>query len=289
MGGGGGSSGHKHTTNEQTVRYAPYIEEHHKTFLDRVSTEVETAYHDSPYEDFSDIEIESGFFGVGYALSSFPSLYDMFGKFMAGLDICALSNQIFEDTVNTSVVADMVNAEADLLMDHTDTKILNKFQTGMRDINSVLTSSYIIGKSIIADSQVKAIEKFSSEARFRMIPITQDKWKTHLEWNKSVVMKYAEILKLYVSAKMDADEHNMGLRAKDSLWPFTVLEFQRAALGALQGASNVGGSGEVSGPSQAQKAIGGALSGAAAGYQATGGNAWGAVAGGVVGAAASYL
>jgi len=288
MGGGGGGGGHKHTTNEQTVRYADYIENHHKTFLSRVSSEVTNTYHDSPYEDFSNIEIEEGFFGTGFVLANFPSLYDMFGKFMAGLDICDLSNQIFEDTVNTSVVSDMVSAEADILQDHTDTKILNKFQTGMRDINSVLTSSYIIGKSIIADSQVKAIEKFSSEARFRMIPIAQDKWKTHLEWNKGVVRNYAEILKLYVSAKMDVEGHNMGLKAKDSLWPFTVLEFQRAALGALQGASNVGGSGEVSGPSQAQKAIGGALSGASAGYQS--GFGWqGAVAGGVIGAAASYL
>ena len=283
MGSGGGGGG---GDSETTIRYASYIEKHHRKFLDRIKTEVTNAYHDSPYEDFSNIEIESGFFGTGYMLSSFPSLYDMFGKFMAGLDIDVLASQIFEDTVNTSVISDLVSAEADLLQDHTDTKILAKFQTGMRDINSVMTSSYIIGKSIIADSQVKAIEKFSSEARFRMIPIAQDKWKTHLEWNKGVVRNYAEILKLYVSAKMDTEGHNMAFQSKNSLWPFTILEYQRAALGAMQGASNVGGGGE--GPSQAQKTVGGALSGAAMGYQ-TGLGAWGAAGGAVLGAAASYL
>ena len=288
MGGGGGGGGHANTTNEQTVRYASYIEKHHKTFLNRSASETASHYHDSPYEDFANITIDEGFFGVGYMLASFPSLYDMFGKFMAGLDIDVLSTQIFADTVNSPEVDDMVSAESALLNDHVTKDVLADFQTGMRDINSVLSSSFVIGKSLIADSQVKAIEKFSSEARFRLIPIAQEKWKMHLDWNKSVIRTYSEMMKLYVSAKMDTDEHNIGLRAKDQLWPFTILEYQRAALGALQGASNVGGGGgEAAGPSQAAKTIGGALSGAAAGYQMGGG--WGAAAGAVIGGAASYL
>ncbi len=290
MGGGGGGGGHANTTNEQTVRYASYIEGHHKTFLNRISEEVTSHYHDSPYEDFDLLDMDAGFFGVGYALASFPSLYDMYGKFMAGLNIDALANQIFEDTVNTGIVSDMVEAEANLLRDHVDTKILAKFQTGMRDINAVLSSSYVIGKSIIADSQVKAIEKFSSEARYKLIPIAHERWSAHLEWNKSVVRNYAEILKLFISSKLDTEGHNIGFKAKNSLWPFTILEYQRAALGALQGASNVGGGGgEASGPSKTASAIGGALSGAAAGYQMSGGSWYGAAAGAVVGGAASYL
>ena len=287
--GGGGGGGHANTTNVQTVRYAAYIETHHRTFLNRIEEEVASHYHDSPYEDFANISIDEGFFGTGYMLSSFPPLYDMFGKFMAGLDIDVLSTQIFADTVNSPEVDNMVGAESVLLKDHIDKDVLAKFQTGMRDINSVLSSSYIIGKSLIADSQVKAIEKFSSEARYRLLPMAQEKWKMHLDWNKNVIRTYSEMMKLYVSAKMDTDEHNIGLRAKDQLWPFTILEYQRAALGALQGASNVGGGGgEAAGPSQAAKTIGGALSGAAAGYQ-MGGGWYGAAAGAVVGAAASYL
>ena len=290
MGGGGGSKGHANTTNVQTIRYAAYIENHHKTFLSRVASEVTNNYQDSPYEDFDILDMDAGFFGVGYALASFPSLYDMFGKFMAGMNIDALAKQVFEDTVNTGVVTDLVDAESNLLQDHIDTKVLAKFQTGMRDINAVLSSSYVIGKSIIANSQVKAIEKFSSEARFRLIPIAQDRWKTHLEWNKNVVRDYAEILKLFVATKLDTEGHNMGFSAKNKLWPFTVLEYQRAALGAMQGASNVGGGGgEATGPSQTTKAIGGALSGAAAGFQMSGGNPWAAGAGAVLGGAASFL
>ena len=157
----------------------------------------------------------------------------------------------------------------------------------MRDINAVLSSSYVIGKSLIASSQVKAIEKFSGEARFRLIPVAHDKWKAHLEWNKGVVQSYAELMKLFVSAKLDSESHNMSLKAKNSLWPFSILEYQRSALGAIQGASNVGGGGgEAGGPSKMAGALGGALSGAAAGAAL---GPWGAAAGGAIGLAASFL
>ena len=64
MGGGGGGGGHANTTNVQTVRYADYIEEDHKTFLNRMEEEVTSHYHNSPYEDFSNISIDDGFFGA---------------------------------------------------------------------------------------------------------------------------------------------------------------------------------------------------------------------------------
>ena len=86
---------------------------------------------------------------------------------------------------------------------------------------------------------------------------------------------------------MDTEEHNQRLAAKNTLWPFTVLEYQRAALGALQGATNQGGGGAES--SQIGKSIGGAMSGAATGFMVSGGNPLGAVVGGGIGLAASFF
>jgi hypothetical protein len=79
-GGGGGDT-------ETTVRYAGYIEDKHKDFLNVVAAQRANIIDDSPYAGFVDIDIDPAFFGTGYLISSFPSLYDMFGKFMAGLDI----------------------------------------------------------------------------------------------------------------------------------------------------------------------------------------------------------
>lgn len=259
MGGGGGGDGDQ----EVTTRYAPYIEKKHESFLNAVATYRTSTTNDSPYDGYSDIVVEAAFFGTGYTIASFPSLYDMYGKFMAGLDIDVLFSQIFEDTVNASEVNDLVSAEADLMDDDIDANILPRFQVGMRDINSVIASTFITGKALIEDSRVKALEKFRSELKFRLIPIASDRWKAHLEWNKATIMTYAEIMKFYFSAKMDVTSFNYTINTKDKLWPFTVLDYERAALGALQGAQKT--TTGVEEPSTMQKLLSGALTGASVG------------------------
>jgi len=282
---GGGSSSGGDQRNE--IRYAPYVESKHQSFLDTVQTHRISLESDSPFSGHSDIEIDDAFFGASYVISSFPSLYDMFGKFMAGLDIDVLFSQIFEDTVNAPEINDLVAAEATLLDDDIDANVLPNFMLGARDINSVQSDSFIVGKSVISDSRVKSLSRFSAELKYRMIPVAVDKWKTHLGWNGQVVMNYAEIMKLYFSAKMDVDDYNYTLSAKDKLWPFTVIEYERAALGALQGArtstSSPAGSSSSGGVGGF---ISGALGGASAGSSMGG---WGALGGGILGGLGSLF
>lgn len=282
---GGGGGGGDSTT---TVRYAGYVESKHAAFLSEIATYRAATTDDSPFEDYTDIVIDAAFFGTGYIISSFPSLYDMYGKFMAGLDVDSLYDQIFSDTVDSAEVENVVAAEVELVDDDIETSVLPRFQIGMRDINSVMSSSYVVGKSLIEDARVKAITKFSAELKYRLIPIASDRWKTHLEWNKNVVTVYAEIMKLYFSAKMDIDDFNYTMAAKDKLWPFTVMEYERAALGALQGATT--STSDVAGGSKAGKALSGALSGAAMGAMVMPANPMlGAAIGGAVGLAASFF
>lgn len=279
-GGGGGDS-------ETTIRYAGYIEEKHQDFLNTIASSREDAINDSPFSDYVDIDIDSAFFGTGYMISSFPSLYDMFGKFMAGLDICALYGQMLETTVNAPEINNLVSAEAVMMDDDIEANVIPRFQAGMRDTNAVMSSSYVIGRSLIEEARVKSLSRFSAELKYRMIPVAVQRWQAHLDWNKTVVMTYAEMVKLYYSAKMDVSGINYQMAAKDTLWPFTVLEYERAALGALQGARTTTSDVAGEGPSQTGKAISGALAGAAAGYMVGGG--YGAAAGAVIGLAASFM
>jgi hypothetical protein len=280
-GGGGGDS-------ETTIRYAPYVESRHQAFLSVVASRRAAIIDDSPYDDFSPIAYEAGFFGVGYALASFPSLYDMFGKFMAGLDIDALFTQILNDSLDNTAIANAVSRHAEELSDDIEEDAHPRFATGMRDINSVLSSSYIVGKALLETRRTKALSKYRSDLDKAMIPVAMSRWQTHLDWNKTVVLGYADIMKLYFSAAIDLDNHNYTMLAKDRLWPLEVLDYERAALGALQGAmkKSVTGGGD-DGPSTGQKVIGGALSGAAMGSMITPG--WGTAIGAVVGAAAGLL
>jgi len=283
MGGGGTTGSSKQTS---TVRYAPYVEEHHTMFLERIDYHVLMNIHNSPHARLKPFTVDEGFLGVGYVLSEFPALFDMFGKFMAGLDIEVLADQMVYAAVNTEVISDLVSAEAAILNDHVDTKILPKFLTGMRDINAVLSSSFVMGKANIAESQTKAIEKYSGELRYRMLPIAHARWERHLAWNQSVISSYASIMQLFLAARLDNRSFNQNFKVRDTLWPFTILDFQRAALGALQGASNSMTSIEGGETSQLSGVVGGALSGAAAGSVVPG---WGTAIGAVVGAAASFL
>lgn len=306
---GGGSSTPSNTASIQYIRYAPYIEARHEDFLNTVYTYRQTVIGDSPFSGIPDIEVDDAFFGVGFSVSSFPSLYDMYGKFMAGMDIEALWNQTYEGTVNGPVVQDLINAESALMDDELQSTAIPRMQTGMRDVNSVITSSFAIGKSLLEDTKQKLLSKFSADLKFRLIPVAVDRWKVHLEWNKNVIGVYAEIIKFYYSAKTDIEEINRSTAVKNKLWPFTVLDYERAAIGVLQGATV--SKTDVAGASTAQKIIGGALSGAAMGAmigntispatQATaatgstastaasaGGAGWGAGIGAVLGIAAAY-
>ena len=280
----GGSSG---GDSETTVRYAPYVEEHHESFLDATATYRKATTDDSPFDGYTDIEVENAFFGTGYTIASFPTLYDMFGKFIAGLDIDTLFSQIFEDTVNSPEVNDLVAAEGALIQDDVD-EAVTAIEVGMRDINSVQASTFVIARAIPRDTKIKVLEKFRSELKYRLIPVATDRWKTHLEWNKGVIVTYAEIMKLYYASKMDITDFNYTMDVKDKLWPFTVLDYERACLGALQGATKT--SSDVAGASTASKALSGAASGAAMGAMAMPANpVMGAVVGGFVGLAAGLM
>jgi len=285
MGGGGKSGGSGDSTT--TVRFAPYIESYHENFLADMAFLVD--YLDdvgmSPYGVFTAWDVEDAFFGVGYMISSFPSLYDMYGKFMAGLDVDALFDQIFLDSTSGPLITNLVSEQAVELSDDIEQVADPRFVTGMRDINSVVSSTFVVGRAMMETARTKALSKFDAELRYRMIPVAADRWKTHLMWNEAVPKLYAEMIKLYVSARMDAENHSLEIAAKHALWPITVNLHMGNALGALTGAKTV--TEDVQGASKASKALGGAMSGAAGGFMV--GGPWGALAGGVLGLAGGLL
>ena len=281
MGKGGGSGDVK-----TTVRYAGYIEDKHKVFLDEIVVRRTAAIDNSPYSGVATIASDDGFFGVGYTLASFPSLYDMYGKFMAGLDVEDLYTQIYGDLMEGPVTHNLVSAEAAFLSDELESDTIPRYEVGMRDINAVMSSTFIIGKALLEETRLKAVAKYSAGLQYALLPIAAQRWQAHLEWNKGVVAVYSEIMKLYFSAKMDVDSHNAEMLAKNRLWPFTVLDYERVAIAAMQGATKT--TTDSAGSSGASRAISGALGGAAMGAMAGAkigavGGPMGAAIGGAVG------
>jgi hypothetical protein len=266
---GGGSD------TQNTVRYAPYLESAHGKFLGTglVSTNFisvfNTTLDQSPYANYETQDIDEGFFGMRtddpsltYEIKNFPSLWDMFGKFMAGLDLHDLWGQIYQDVIQGAEINDAISAHSASLQDEIDTNVMPRFLSGMRDINSVQSTTFVIGKALIQDSHVKAVNEFSTKLRMHAMDVAQQQWGLHLEWNKSVITVFSEMMKLYYSARMDMDRNQLEYEVKDAMWNINLFENARAILGAMAGSAASASPNE---PSAAQKAVGGALSGAAAG------------------------
>ena len=285
MGSGGGGGGVSVTTN--TIRYAPYIEVHHSNFLNDTMTWRNIVQADNPYNVYTPINVEDGFFGVGYVLASFPSLFDMYGKFVAGLDIEALWAELMNSTVDSPQAHNFISAESAMLDDELESQVLPKFMTGMRDLNAVMSSSFVIGKALLYDTKQKMVEKFSAELKWKLVGIAQDKWKAHIAWNAETVNSYAKLFELYFDSKEGISRTNMEFNAKRALWPLDVLDYQRANLGALTGATKSTSSASSGKSSKVASVAGGVVGGAALGASVAG--PWGAVAGGVIGGIASLF
>lgn len=282
--GGGGGGGD--TTN--TIRYAPYIENIHSMFLNNTHAIVEQVRANNPYTGFNEVSVDAGFFGTGYVLASFPALFDLYGKFVAGLDIEALWYEVLESTSDSPQVNNLVAAESALLDDELESTILPKYMTGMRDLNAVMSSSFVVGKALLYDTKQKVVSKFSADMKWKLVSVAQDRWKAHLAWNSEAVSSYARLFDLYFNSKDSMGRLGFEGLAKKALWPLDVLDYERANLGALQGATKGVSSSSSSGSgSNAASVAGGALGGAAMGAAVAG--PWGALAGGVIGGLASLL
>jgi hypothetical protein len=285
MGGGSGGGG---GDSQTTYRFAPYLEDAHARLISygwNYATPGSGLFT-SPYASYTVPNPDDGFFGTGYVLASFPSLYDMFGKFVAGLDVEALYSQIYSDTVTSPITNDLIAAHSSNLQDDIDQVAWPRIAAGMRDIGAVMSSSFITARTQLQAQKAKAVTDFAARVKTHAMDITVQRWGRHLEWNSHTIEQYRSMIQLYFAAKSDYINTKSEIDSRNILWPFTVLEHQRVIIGTLNGA----GGAAVKGDSKVAKAIGGVMSGAAMGAMVGNavpgiGTAMGAVAGGVLGLA----
>jgi hypothetical protein len=234
------------STSETSIRYAPYVEEHHESFLNTTrdlfnADRVETR---NPYSTLfsaagapDDVDWMVGFYGAGYTMSSFPSLYDMYGKFLAGLDIEVLWEQSLDSTHDNAAVSALTHAHADILDEQITDDVLPRFRAGLRDMNAITSSSYWIGVSNIEAKRDHDVANFDAELRYRLIPVAAERWANHLKWNHDVILMYQDIIKSAVLVKTTQDDHNYKNRQAYIMWPWSLLEQYRGNIGALTGAT----------------------------------------------------
>ena len=228
MGGSSSSSSDQVTT----IRFAPYIESRHASAIDRSVAAREAVINNSPYAAYTAVSADNAFFSLGFMLSSFPSLYDTFGKNLAGLDIDSLFLGSFSDKMASTDEA--VESELSIIDD-----AINQMQEekiSARDLNASNGSTFIIAQANIEADRVKKTTEFRLAIKYSLIPGIVSTWTKTLSWDKSLVTKYAESLRDYYLCKINTDEAGYRKSTEDALWPITVLDFERSMLAAMTGA-----------------------------------------------------
>jgi hypothetical protein len=202
---------------------------------------------------------------------------------------------VFDDTY----INNDISAFGDNLDDQIENIVLPRFQGGMRDVNAVMSSAFVIGESIIEGMRTKDTAKYGTELRIKtsfqrndfVLKGTEAMLRDNvgrIELEKSVMHYTIESNRLRaVTGKEKLDTEN-NVDVSDAKWELELFQYGANLLAAIGGGTVIpSGGGGNSGPSKTQSAIGGALSGAAAGGMVGGG--WGALVGGALGGLGSLF
>lgn len=224
MGGGGG---------ETEIRFAPYIEIKHYDLLNAAAAERKSIIDDSPYSEYAMPSTDDAFFGIGYSLSNFPSLYDTFGKQMAGVNIDELFTSSFSEKMNCALSDGYIDSEVNIIDDHINQMAQEKILS--RDANSATSTTFINAQANIESSRIKKVTELRIRVRYSLIPGIVKTWNKTLSWNKETVLKYAEAMLSYYLCKINTDEAGYNKKTENTIWPLTVLDFERSLLAAMRG------------------------------------------------------
>jgi hypothetical protein len=221
---------------DTVVRYAPFLETAAKRLIADGWVHTDEQMDISPYTGLVVTNPALAFFGIGYVMSDYPSMFDMFGKFMAGLDIETLNAQILQDALYGPVVEEAVSAAAAILDSDINAHSYPRFEEGMADINAVMDSEFMMGRAFMEDGRNRSVAKYISDIHLHMLDLGHQRWVHHLQWNAQVISHYLSIFHTYFGEETQYVSTTTGLETANHLWPFTVLSHQRELIGVLNGA-----------------------------------------------------
>ncbi len=226
------------------------------------------------------------------------------------------SNNLLDDTtVNAEIAAN------DAIIDsRITTTILPRFQAGMQDINAVVGSAFVIGKSNIETEAQLDKDKFGADIRLtnynlgvKIAEMRNDRiMKRDMQHNEMIMTGTKDVIGMLINRleyikigahytteanriifvmRQEYEERVVEWDEKDTVWDMTIYQYGANVMAGITGAAATTRGNQ---PSTAQKVLGGALSGVAAGAAVGSavpgiGTAVGAVAGGVIGLASSFL
>ena len=251
MGGGSGGGG-----GSGKVEYPAYMEAMHSAWLIAVNGEIATSVN--PYLGYSAYDPDSETVAMVDAIEDLLDYLDSLAS-VTSIDaaIVAFSNILQKELDNTAVPA---------------------FEAGMRSINAVQTSAFVVGKAMLMGKKLDAVAKYTSDLDIDL------KVRLAAEYRQSYIA-LSEAYRMKLIANKEEYDQQMETEVLYAKWPLERYSYGADMLSSIGGGHSGGPA--SSKPNKAQSAIGGAMSGAALGTSIMPG--YGTAAGAVLGGIAGYI
>jgi hypothetical protein len=314
-GGGGAGSG--------AIDYPDYMERIHEDWLDDTGTDtisdsvtsvMSSALGSSPWSGETAYDPDTDITAWETAISDFATI-------LAGLsdtvDWAALYTQAETSIPDADIagiteteITDDVDAFSDQIDDEITTKVLPRFQAGMRDINAVMSSAFVLGEAIIEGFRDRDVAKHNSalrlaaaeinskidservQVRLKASEIMKEMMTNRVSWEQAYAQMVAESRRIKIVAKKEETDMQLKIDEMDALWDLEVFQYGANLLAAIGGGT---ASTKADKPSMGASMIGGAMTGAAAGGMIAGAskgtiaNPVGIIGGAILGAASALF
>ena len=285
-GGGGGGSG--------TVDYPAHMKAWHTMALDdggadtlatSMTDVMDAAIGNSPWTAASAYNPDLSLVEMITATNNFETLVNLLSS---GTTLDTLISNVLDQTrIDNKIAAYTIDLGARML-----SEVLPRFEAGMRDINAVVSSAFVIGRALIEENNDRQVAKFSAD--LNMKSFSDDAIQViglKLQYQQAVTQTIVETNRIKIVAKKEQNDMDIDINDSDAKWDLEVFQYGANLLASIGGGTALA---QKSGASKTQSVLGGAMSGAAAGAMVGSavpgiGTAVGAVVGGVLGAASGLL
>lgn len=302
MGMGGGGSAGGGSQGSGTVDYPAYMKTRHETWLNEVNSVMVAAraggspfFGILPYDPNANLDTMDGAADEFKTIVLAMSFCDKWGNFIDCAKAKIDGEIVDEATADANIVA-----FGDLIDDQITSDVLPRFEAGMVDINSVVSSAFVIGRAVIEDGRNKAVAKYGADLKLQNYRHRNEMIMTAAESMKGLYMQYVEFYRVYATlvveiqrlkivARTEYENQRIDFTDRDAKWDLETFQYGANVMGAISGASV---STSQYGPGQLKpNPLGGTLSGAAAGAMVgfVSGGPHGAVIGGAIGAGAGLI
>ena len=217
---GGGTSGQ--------VGYPAYIEAIHANWLSlgpgiivSVTDAMNVAFGNNPYTGM-------------VAYDTAPAVADVLA---AVTDFDTLLGTLFTDLQLTEAE---ITGEVDAYRGQTDAELLStvlpRFQGGMRSVNAVHSSAFVIGQAILEDGQSRDVNKFHADLRLKSRASGLEVATLRGELESKLAALVAEANKFRVIGEKTTLDHEQSLDVSDAKWDLEVFQYGGNLMAAPSGA-----------------------------------------------------